>query len=137
MSVSSNRAGALWRRHRALKSLAQPGAAASRCTNHKRWEVAMDRNTEVLKERAEAQLREWKGRLETWQAKLDQQKLKAEAGSREALASLHRQVDDAREQLKRLQAQGRDTSGELRRRFERVWKDLEDGFEKARKRFER
>lgn len=97
----------------------------------------MDRSTELMKERAEARLREWKGRLETWQAKLDQQKIKAEEGARETLASLSQQVDDARDQLRKLQAQGRDATGELRQRFDRAWKDLEDGFEKARRRFDR
>jgi dsDNA-specific endonuclease/ATPase MutS2 len=95
----------------------------------------MNRNTELLKERAEAQLREWKGRLETWQAKLDQQKIAAEEGSRETLANLRQKVDDARDQLNRLENQGRDASGELRRRFDQGWKELEDGVEKARKRF--
>ena len=95
----------------------------------------MDRNTELLKERAEAQLREWKGRLETWQAKVDQQKIKAEEGSRESLQSLRQKVDDARDQLNKLENQGRDASGELRRRFDKGWKELEEGVEKARKRF--
>ena len=97
----------------------------------------MDRNTELLKERAEARLREWKGRLETWQAKLDQQKINAEEGSRETLASLRQQVDDARDQLRKLEAQGRDATGELRKRFDRAWKELEAGFEKPRRRFDR
>lgn len=97
----------------------------------------MDRNTELLKERAEAELREWKGRLETWQAKLDQRKIKAEEGSRETLANLRQQVNNARDQLNRLAHQGRDTSGELRKRFDAAWKDLEEGFERARRRFDR
>jgi hypothetical protein len=97
----------------------------------------MNRDTELLKERAEAQLREWKGRLETWQAKLDQRKLQAEEGARETLASLRRQVDDARAQLTKLENQGRDATGELRKRFDQGWKELEDGFAKARRRFDR
>jgi multidrug resistance efflux pump len=97
----------------------------------------MNRDTELLKERAEAQLREWKGRLEAWQAKLDQQKLGAEQSSRETLASLRAQVEQARERLAHLQNQGRDASGDLRKRFDKAWKELEDGFEQARRRFER
>ena len=97
----------------------------------------MNRDTELLKERTEAQLREWKGRLETWQAKIDQRKVEAEAGSREILDRLRRQLDDARERLNRLQNQGRDASGEVRRSFENAWRDLEQGFEKARRRFDR
>lgn len=97
----------------------------------------MNRDTELLKERTEAQLREWKGRLETWQAKLDQRKVDAEAEGRETLDRLRRQVDETRERLRRLQNQGRDGSGELRRSFEQAWKDLEEGVEKARRRFDR
>lgn len=96
----------------------------------------MDRNTELLRERAEAQLREWKGRLEAWEAKLDQKRLDAEADSRETLQSLRRQVEQARERLTKLQTQGRDASGEVRRSFDAAWKNLEEGFEKARRRFE-
>lgn len=97
----------------------------------------MNRDTELLKERAEAQLREWKGRLETWQGRVDQRKLQAEEGARETLASLRQQVDDARAQLTKLENQGRDATGELRKRFDQAWKELEDGFAKARRRFDR
>jgi chromosome segregation ATPase len=97
----------------------------------------MDRNTQLLRERAEAQLREWKGRLEAWEAKLDQRRLDAEEDARETLQQLRKRVDDARDQLNKLENQGKDATGELRKSFDKAWKDLEEGFDKARNRFDR
>lgn len=96
----------------------------------------MDRDTEVMRQRAEAQLREWRGRLQTWQAKIDQQRLEAADEGRKTVEHLRRRADEMGERLKELEVQGRDTSGELRRRVDSTWKDLEEGFQKARQRFD-
>lgn len=97
----------------------------------------MNRSTELLKEKTEAQLREWRGRIDAWQAKMDQHKLSAEEQSRETLASLREKVDDVRSRLNRLEHQGRDAGGDMRRQFDKAWKELEEAFEKARRRFDR
>jgi len=97
----------------------------------------MDRNTELLKQKAEAQMREWRGRLETWQAQLDQKRLSAQHESQATLQGLRDRMDRVRERMRELETRGRDAQGELRTRFENGWKELEEGFENAKKRFER
>jgi hypothetical protein len=96
----------------------------------------MGKDVEPLRQQAEAQMREWRGRLQDWQAKLDQHRLEGEQEGRLVVLDLRRRVDELGAELDRLEHQGRDAGEDLKRQFEAAWSDLREGFERAGQRLD-
>ena len=93
----------------------------------------MDRNAYI--ENLKSQLDKWNAEMVKWEG----QAAKAQAGMRaeyeKQLAAIHRHQDQAREQLRKVQAASGDAWTDLQRGADEAWAAMRKAFEKASTQF--